>query len=171
MTHKLTGLLVLISIFLMGFQSKEHKTEADKQKVDIVKDEFPEAKKEIMQTLDGIFKSIQEKDADKLISYHVYGPKFTEFRDAAPRFNSAENEEFERGFVGAISAFDYELVDLKINVFGEVAVVTFLNDFRPTMDGNVVQLWGQVTLVFVKTKGEWKITHEHHSALNREEAS
>jgi hypothetical protein len=44
--------------------------------------------------LDGIFKSIQDKDADKLIAYRVYGPKFTEFRDAAPRFNSEENEEF-----------------------------------------------------------------------------
>ena len=121
--------------------------------------------------MDGIFRSIQDKDADKLISYHVYGPKFTEFRDAAPRFTSGENEEFERGFVGAISGFDYELVDLQINVFGEVAVVTFINDFRPTMDDNVVQLWGQTTLVFVKTQDGWKITHEHHSAFNKEGAA
>jgi ketosteroid isomerase-like protein len=170
MKNKTTGLLLVISISLMGFQPIEQKSDADEQKVDIVNDEFPEAKKEIMQTLDGIFKSIQDGDADKLISYHAYGPKFTEFRDAAPRFNSAENEEFERGFVGAISAFDYELVDLQINVFGEVAVVTFLNDFRPTIGGDVVQIWGQVTLVFVKTQSEWKITHEHHSALNREES-
>ena len=95
------------------------------KKVDIVNDEFPQAKVEIKKVLDGIFKSFQDKDADKLISYHVYGPKFTEFRNDAPRFGSKENEEYERGFVGAISAFDYNLGDLKIDVFGDVAVVTF----------------------------------------------
>ena len=166
----LTGFVFIFAIFLIGWQPTEPTSGGAEKKVDIVKEEFPEAKKEIQQVLDGIFESIQNKDADKLISYHVYGPKFTEFRDAAPRFNSEENEQFERGFVGAISAFDYELVDLQINVFGEVAVVTFLNDFRPTINEEVVQLWGQTTLVFVKTHGEWKITHEHHSALNREES-
>jgi ketosteroid isomerase-like protein len=170
MKKNLIGLIVIISILFIGWQPTEPKADVAEQKVDIVKEEFPEAKKEIQQVLDGIFESIQEKDADKLISYHVYGPKFTEFRDAAPRFNSEENEQFERGFVGAISAFNYELVDLQINVFGEVAVVTFLNDFRPTINDEVVQLWGQTTLVFVKTKGEWKITHEHHSVLNTEES-
>ena len=82
----------------MGWQPKDQKADAE-HKVDVVNNEFPEAKKEIKQVLDGIFKSIQNKDADKLISYHVYGPKFTEFRDAAPRSNSEENEQFERGFI------------------------------------------------------------------------
>jgi ketosteroid isomerase-like protein len=169
MKKNLIVLLVISPMFLMGMQPADQKADAE-HKVDIVENEFPEAKKEIQQVLDGIFKSIQDRDADKLISYHVYGPKFTEFRDAEPRFNSEENEQFERGFIGAISAFEYELVDLKINVFGDVAVVTFLNDFRPTIGEDVVQLWGQTTLVFVKTQGEWKITHEHHSALNTEKS-
>lgn len=169
MKKNLIVLLVISPMFLMGMQPKDRKADAV-HKVDIVENEFPEAKKEIQQVLDGIFESVQNRDADKLISYHVYGPKFTEFRDAEPRFNSEENEQFERGFIAAISGFEYELVDLKINVFGDVAVVTFLNDFRPTIGEDVVQLWGQTTLVFVKTQGEWKITHEHHSALNTEKS-
>jgi ketosteroid isomerase-like protein len=136
--------------------------------VDLIKNPFLESQDEIQAVLDGIFKAIQDKDADKLISYHVYGDKFTEFRDSEYRFNSEENEQFERGLVGAISGFDYNLGDLKINVFGDVAVVTFHADFRPVFGEDVVQLWESTTLVFVNVGGEWKITHEHHSPLNVE---
>jgi ketosteroid isomerase-like protein len=136
-------------------------------KLNLINDEFPESKAEIKKVLDGIFKSFQDKDADKLISYHVYGPKFTEFRNDSPRFGSKENEEYERGFVGAISAFDYNLGDLKIDVFGDVAVVTFEADFRPTMNNKVVQIWANVTLVFVKVNDIWKITHEHFSQFEK----
>ena len=127
------------------------------------------AQVEIKEVLDGIFKSIQDKDADKLISYHVYGPKFTEFSNGEPRFGSEVNEQNERGFVGAISGFDYELGDLKIDVFGDVALVTFHADFRPKMGEDIMQIWAQITLVFVKTDNTWKITHEHSSPLNKEE--
>ncbi|MDZ7692774.1 MAG: nuclear transport factor 2 family protein [Balneolaceae bacterium] len=56
--------------------------------------------------------------------------------------------------------------DLKIDVFGDVAVVTFHADFRPTIGDEIVQIWESTTLVFVKVDGAWKITHEHHSPLN-----
>ena len=55
-----------------------------------------------------------------------------------------------------------------IDVFGEVAVVTFEADFRPTMQGEVVQIWANVTLVFVRTGGEWKITHEHFTQFQKD---
>lgn len=136
--------------------------------VDLIPPQFQESQAEIQTVLDGIFEAIQNKDADKLISYHAYGEKFTEFRDSEPRFDSEDNETYERGFVGAISGFDYNLGDLKIAVYGEVAVVTFHADFRPTIGEDVLQIWGSTTLVFVKTLNGWKITHEHHSPLNVE---
>ena len=160
----------LIFIALLGLfftNCEEQKKVEEVVQVDIVNDEFPEARAEIKRTLDGIFRSFQDKDADKLISYHVYGPKFTEFRNNEPLFGSAENEEFERGFVGAISAFDYNLGGLKIDVFGDVAVTTFEADFRPTIDGQVAQIWANVTLVFVKVNDSWKITHEHFSQFEK----
>lgn len=135
--------------------------------IDILNNEFPEDKAEIQEALDGIFKSIQDKDADKLISYHIYGPKFTEFRNDGPRFGSEGNEEYERGFVGAISAFDYNLGGLKIDVFGEVAIVTFEADFRPTIENQIHQIWANVTLVFVKVNNTWKITHEHFTQFEK----
>ncbi len=136
--------------------------------IDILNDEFPEEKVAIQKVLDGIFKSIQENDADKLISYHVYGPKFTEFRNDGPRFDAKDNEEYERGFANGAESFEYNLGDLKIDVFGEVAIVTFEADFRPTFSGTPMQIWANVTLVFVKTKGEWKITHEHFTEFQKE---
>ncbi len=168
MKVKLTITLVLVfTLIHMGCREAEQKEMETEATVDIVWDEFPEAKDEIKQVLDGIFQSIKNKDADKLIAYHVYSPKFTEFRNDGPRFGSQGNEEYERGFVGAIEDWDSNLGDLKIDVFGEVAVVTFEADFRPTMQGEVVQIWANVTLVFVKTGGEWKITHEHFSQFEK----
>jgi len=178
------NLIVLVTLLYIttgcDVNSENHKSETQdvdfvtyQQDVDFVTNqlatnEFHVAQAEIQTVLDGIFKAIQDKDADKLISYHVYGPKFTEFRDSQLRFDSQANEEFERGFVGAISGFDYNLGDLKIDVFGSVAVVTFHADFRPIIDGQVIQIWESTTLVFLRVKGEWKITHEHHSPLNVE---
>ncbi len=165
MKTKLTFLVVIILCFAFTNCDKKDDNTIESQQIDLINDDFTESKAEIQTVLDGIFKSIQENDADKLISYHIYGPKFTEFRDSEKRFNSEENEQYERGFVGAISGFDYTLGDLKINVFGDVAVVTFHADFRPTIGEDVAQIWGSTTLVFVKVNGEWKITHEHHSPL------
>ena len=169
------NLIVLVTLLYIttGCDVNTENHEIETQEVDLVTNqlatnEFHVAQAEIQTVLDGIFKAIQDKDADKLISYHIYGPKFTEFRDSQLRFDSQANEEFERGFVGAISGFDYNLGDLKIDVFGNVAVVTFHADFRPTIGGQVIQIWESTTLVFLRVKGEWKITHEHHSPLNVE---
>lgn len=167
MNTKLTLFIVIaLCYFTTGCDVNAENNEPEITATDLINDTFPEYQAELQSTLDGIFKSLQDNDADKLISYHIYGSKFTEFRDSEPRFNSQENEEFERGLVAAISGFDYELGDLKIDVFGEVAVVTFHADFRPTIGDELVQIWESTTLVFVRIDGEWKITHEHHSPLN-----
>ena len=150
--------LVLFSLGLFAQQAN----------IDIINDEFPEEKEAIQNVLNGIFKGFDDGDADKVISYHVYSPKFTEFRNADPLFGSAENEAYERGLVGAISAFDYHLGGLKIDVFGAVAIVTFEADFRPTIEGEIYQNWANVTLIFVKVDGSWKITHEHFSQFEKE---
>lgn len=152
------SLIVLITAFTVKEKSA---------KVDIIKEEFPEAKAELSQVMDDIMQSIKDKDADKLISFHVYGPKFTEFNNGDPRNYSKENEAFERGFVGAIEDIHYwKAEDVMINVFGDVANVTFHANFQPIMNGEIVKVRSQVTLLFVKYNGEWKITHEHHSPLN-----
>lgn len=159
--------MVILGLLVTGCNEKEPQTQVEEVKIDLVNDEFPEAKEEIKQVLDDIFKSINEGNADQLISYHVYGPKFTEYRNDGPRLDSKGNEEYERGLVGAVTKFDYNLGDLKIDVFGDVAVVTFEADFRPTIEGEVNQMWANVTLVFVRVNDTWKITHEHFTGFEK----
>ncbi|MGJ5640509.1 nuclear transport factor 2 family protein [Formosa sp. S-31] len=101
---------------------------------------------------------------------HLYSDKFTEFRDGLPRTGSSENETYERALIEKISAFKYDLGSLKIDIFDKVAIVTFNADFRLTIGENIVQLWRQGTIVFVKNKGVWRITHEHFSPMKVEES-
>lgn len=165
MKSKWTFLAIIIFSIIFSACSKDDTILDEEIKVDIINNTFPESQAEIQTVLDGIFKSIHEGDIETLLEYHIYGPKFTEFRDSEHRFDSAGNEAYERGFVGAISGFAYDLEDLIINVFGDVAVVTFHANFRPTIGEDVLQIWGSTTLVFVKVDDAWKITHEHHSPL------
>jgi ketosteroid isomerase-like protein len=55
--------------------------------------------------------------------------------------------------------------DLKIDVFGEVAVVTFLVNSSFKVGTDNLERQARSTLVFVKDQGTWKITHEHFSPL------
>lgn len=48
-------------------------------------------------------------------------------------------------------------------MFGEVAIVTFQADLLPTIEQNVSQLTGLVTLVFIKTDNTLKVNNEHFS--------
>ncbi|ULC60171.1 nuclear transport factor 2 family protein [Flaviramulus sp. BrNp1-15] len=166
-TKLIVMLVVILGLSFTNCKEKEQTPIIEESKVDILNDDFPEAKAEIKKVIDDIFKCFQENDADKLIAHHIYGSKFTEFRNDEPRFGSEENEAYERGFVGAISNFDYTLGGLKIDVFGDVSVVTFEADFRPKIQEQTPQIWANVTLVFIKVNNTWKITHEHFSQFEK----
>ena len=163
---KPTNTFFIVMLLFMGFaQANAQSTATTTNHGELITNDYPEAKAEIRVILDGIFKSIQERDIDKLLSYHAYSPKFTEFKDGGMRNYSEGNQEYERGLLNAISGFEYDLEDLLINVFGDVAVVTFHANFRPVIQNEEKKMTGQVTLVFVDTPNSWKITHEHFSPL------
>ena len=167
---KPTNTLYIVILLFIGFaQANAQNSVATTNHGELITNDYPESKAEIKTVLDGIFKSIQDRDIDKLLDYHAYGPKFTDFRDGKKRTGSQGNEDHERGLVDAISGFDYDMEDLLINVFGDVAVVTFHANFRPVIEGEKMQMLGQLTLVFVDTPDSWKITHEHFSPLIAEQ--
>jgi ketosteroid isomerase-like protein len=135
--------------------------------IDLVNDEFPEAKQEVLDTFVGIAQSIKDGDIDKLISYHAYGPKFTEFKDGAPRNGGEANEAYERSLFGSVTeVVKFDANDLKIAVYGDVANLTFHSDFQLKFGEDLVVVNDQITLLFVKTNDGWKMVHEHHSPLN-----
>lgn len=138
------------------------------QSEDGIMTEYPEEKAEIMQTWNEINESVKDGDIDKLISFHAYGPKFTEFKQGAPRNGGEENEAFERGVFGSVKeAVKMDANDMKIAVYyGNVAVVTFHSDFHLQFEEEMAVVNDQISLVFVKNNaGDWKIVHEHHSPL------
>ena len=54
--------------------------------------------------------------------------------------------------------------------YGNVANLTFISDFILNNDPELkiehdYTVNNLITLLFVKTKGEWKMVHEHHSPL------
>ena len=134
----------------------------------LLNDEFPEAKQEVIDTFVGIAQSIKDGDMDKLISYHAYGPKFTEFKDGAPRNGGAANETYERGLFGSVTeVVSFDAKDLAVAVYGDVANVTFHSDFQLKFGEDLVVVNNQITLLFVNTNNGWKLVHEHHSPLNK----
>ncbi len=138
--------------------------------VDLINTEFPEAKQEIMETFSAIAQSLIDGDMDKLISFHAYSPKFTEFKNGEPRNGGKANETHERNVFGSVTeVVKFDAKDMKIAVYGDVANVTFHSDFHLKFGEDLVVVNDQITLLFVKTSGEWKIVHEHHSPLKKEE--
>ena len=134
---------------------------------DLIKDEFPEAKQEVMETFGAIAQSILDGDMDKLISFHAYGPKFTEFKDGEPRNGGEANEKHERTVFGSVTeVVKLEANDMQVAVYGDVANMTFHSDFHLKFGEDLVVVNNQISLLFVKTNDGWKIVHEHHSPLN-----
>jgi ketosteroid isomerase-like protein len=125
-----------------------------------------EAQAQVRKRLDEIWASASQRDFARLGSYHLYGAKFTEFKDGAPRGNAASGEKGERAFFGALNDSKVSMRDLAVNVFGEVAIATFHGDFAGTMEGHPIAAQLQSTLVFVQDHEEWKLVHEHFSPLD-----
>ena len=167
-----TVIFVLASCIVLGGCGETASDAAVGQaQVDLIGDEFPEHKAEVLALMDELKQTINAGDVDRLISFHAYGPKFTEFKNGEPRNGGEENEAHERGVFGSVTEvvkFDYD--DLKVAVYGDVANVTFHSDFHLKFGENDVIVKDQITLLLVNTENGWKLVHEHHSPLKSAES-
>ena len=167
MKTKLTVVLIMIlAIVITGCDTDDVNREINR---DIITYEFPEAKQEVMETFGAIAQSIRDGDMDKLISFHAYGPKFTEFKNGQPRNGDVANEAHERSVFGAVTeVVKFDANELKIAVYGEVANLTFHSDFHLKFGEDLVIVNDQITLLFVRTSDGWKMVHEHHAHLSND---
>ena len=125
-----------------------------------------EERARIGQRLNQIFDAAQKKDLERLDSYHFYGPKFTKFSASFPgRQDAATARQGEHNGITAANDLKMNAEDLKVDIFGNVAIATFNLNFSFKTDSGVVERKEQSTLVFVKDRGEWKIAHEHFSPI------
>ncbi len=162
--------IVVFGFLIIGCKQKEQTPVIEEVKIDIINDEFPEAKQEVIETFEAIAQSIKDGDIDKLISFHAYGPKFTEFKNGEPHNGSKANEEHERTIFSSVTeVVKLDANDVKVAVYGDVANMTFHSDFHLKFGDDLVVVNDQITLLFVKTDEGWRIVHEHHSPLKKEE--
>ena len=169
MKTKLMLVLVLLCSLSL-YNCKEKEQEVEEVKVDLLNDDFPEARKAIAQTMDSIVQSVKDKDLDRLIAFHAYSPKFTEFKNGEPRNDGAENENFERSVFGSVTdVVKMGMNDMKVAVYGDVANVTFHSNFHLQFEEDLAVINNQVSLLFLNTDDGWRIVHEHHSPLIMEE--
>jgi ketosteroid isomerase-like protein len=158
------ALFIIVCLFLITSCNQST------QNQDIINEMYPEEQAVIKNLVQEIFDCVTEKDIDKLESFHLYGPKFTRFSDGGPkRVDANGTKEFERDAVAAIDKFTFKIEDFKADVFGKVAVATYIIDYYIKMgeiDASAKELG---TFVLVKVDDNWKITHEHFSPLKSNE--
>ena len=99
---------------------------------------------------------------DGLQAIHLDSYKFSKFGPRSfNRQDVASTNESEAAFFGSISNLTYEIKELKIDVFGDIGIVTYYPHVAFVQEGEEKQASGRQTLVFLKTDRGWKIVHEH----------
>jgi ketosteroid isomerase-like protein len=131
---------------------------------DLMKDPFADEQAKVKKVIDDIVDAVKKKDLDRLDTFHAYTPKFTKFEDdMMGRQDAAASRKGERDGLAALKSFAARIDDLKVDVFGAVAVATFLMRYDADTGKEKMSGADRSTIVFVKDHGAWKIVHEHHS--------
>ena len=137
-------------------------------KQDIITEEYPEEQSMIQKRINEILEVAKSRDIDRLESFHLYGPKFTKFDDMDPltRQDAEMGKKSERETFTNLQVIDAGVEDLKVDVFGKVAIATFYMNYKGAVGKDTLSGKDRGTFVFVKDGDNWKITHEHFSLLN-----
>ena len=124
-----------------------------------------DAQAQVRARLEEIWPTAAARDFDRLESFHLYGPRFTMFKEGQPRGDAAACAAGERAFFSRLEQSVADMNDLAINVFGDVAIATFNGHFSGQIAGNAVGIEQQCTMVLVRVDDDWKIVHEHMSPI------
>ena len=126
-----------------------------------------DARRAIERRLVDILDAVHAGDLRRLAGYHLDSPKFTKFNDSPPmeRQDFTTAMEAEAAEFRALDEIRGAFEDVKIDVFGAVAVVTGLFAYEASVGDD--RLSGRVrsTVLRVDDTGDWKIAHEHLSVL------
>ena len=169
---------LLVSIFAFCTSTTNIFASVKSGRNSVTDQDYLQAKAEVLETFVAIAQSIiagagqgyYGEFMDQLISFHAYGDKFVEFNGGLA-FDSEGNEHNERQLFGEeitkVEQFAAREGTLNVAVYyGNVANLTFISDFVLIhKDYGEIRVENLITLLFVKTNGEWKIAHEHHSPV------
>lgn len=126
----------------------------------------PLERAQIEHRLQEVIAAATAKDFNRLDGYHLYGPKFTKFSGSSPeRLDASAGRKGEHDGLGAISGLKMRADALKIDVFGNVGIATFILDYSFDSGGEIKHAKERTTMIFVKEDGSWRIAHEHSSPI------
>jgi ketosteroid isomerase-like protein len=133
--------------------------------MDIISDPFESAQLAVQARIEQVLDAATAKDFDRLASYHLVGPKFTKFDDVEPldRQDAESGMRLEMEQFTGMEDFHGRFDDLKIDVFGPVAIATGIFVWDCRAEGEVLSGRSRSTLVFAESNKQWVIAHEHHS--------
>ena len=172
--------LLLVSFLVLCVSTTNVVASKESDKNSVTDQAYLQAQAEVLETFVAIAGTIvagaghgyDGEFMDQLISFHAYGDKFVEFNGGLA-FDSAGNEHNERQLFGedleedGVIQFAAKEGTLNFAVYyGNVANLTFISDFiLMHKTYGLITVNNLITLLFVKTKGEWKLVHEHHSPV------
>ncbi len=129
---------------------------------DLIGDSFPEAQAELRDVVMSIAKDAMEGNIEGLQAIHLDSDKFTKFGPRNfDRQDVKSTNTSEATFFGSVQNMNYEAKELKVDVFGEIGIVTYYPKVSFVKDGEQKGVSGRQTLVFLRTGNGWKIVHEH----------
>jgi len=151
------AIVLFVAVFagcqLVGCASIRHR--------DLAHYPFPEAQEEINATLDAMINDVETASLQRLRDGHLDSTKFTKFGGTFERIGLDQCNEQEAAGVTSVQDLKFEMRDRKIDVFGNVAIMTCYNHFSYDDGGERKQRIARNTLVFLRTANGWKIIHEH----------
>lgn len=133
----------------------------------LIANDFPNEQKQISKAVHDIFQAAKEKDIQRMAASHLYGPKFSKFDDWEPmtRQDALAVEKAEAEAFQSMDEFNFEINDLKVDVFGDFAIATFHIPYQLRVGKDEMATKARGTMVFLQTKDGWKIVHEHFSSF------
>ena len=134
---------------------------------DVVNDPFSEAQAEISEVIQSIRNDVKSANIDGLQAIHLESDKFTKFGPRSfDRQDVTSTNQSEAAFFSSVSITEYEVTDLKIDVFGDIGIATYYPQATFVNNGEEGKASGRQTLVLLKTQDGWKIVHEHGTPKN-----
>jgi ketosteroid isomerase-like protein len=110
------------------------------------------------------FEAWQKKDkaffADYLADDNTsFGPR-NPYRETEPKINFLP--KFEQ-YAEMFKILDFQMYQPLVQVYGDVAILTYTEDITGTYSGQPMNYTGKVTAVYVKQGGTWRVVHGHES--------
>ena len=102
--------------------------------------------------------------------HHLNSPKFSKLGPRRHERQTVEEcNESEAAFFSSITDFRVDPKDMKVAVFGDVAVMSYFPHVTFKKDGVAMKGHGRQTIVWVKTGQGWLVAHEHGTGTKLEE--